>query len=185
MNLPNTIPSARGKCDLHTQFAGDDACLAPPDPDKGFQIHIGPSDYDDPLQLQAWQLEPGEEMSSCYAFTLPNGSDVTFTDFEFAARTGLRAAFFGFDRAADPAQICSAMHDDNPRLLAQGALFANQLRITRHPIGSDGTIINLRVSANAFGVVAVHAFNVTDRPVLRELWLNLYYAPLGGLPGAP
>ena len=36
-NLPNTIPSARGKCHCTRKFAGDEACLAPPDPDKGFQ----------------------------------------------------------------------------------------------------------------------------------------------------
>ena len=66
-NLPNTIPSARGKCDLDTGFPDDNACLSPPDPGEGMQIHIGPTDYDDPIRSMPFVMHPGDESSECVA----------------------------------------------------------------------------------------------------------------------
>ena len=39
---------AMDECGLHTKYAGDEYCILPPPADKGFQLHIGPSDYDNP-----------------------------------------------------------------------------------------------------------------------------------------
>jgi hypothetical protein len=39
---------ALDECGLDTGYAGDENCILPPPPDKGFQLHVGPDDYDDP-----------------------------------------------------------------------------------------------------------------------------------------
>src|SRR5262245_9784454 len=46
-------------CDLHTQWEGDEYCIKPPPADKGFQIHIGPTDYANPEPK--YLMEPGTE----------------------------------------------------------------------------------------------------------------------------
>ena len=46
--VSSPMQHALGECGLHTRWAGDDYCILPPPPDKGFQIHIGPSSYDNP-----------------------------------------------------------------------------------------------------------------------------------------
>src|SRR5687767_5543383 len=41
-------PPPSGGCSLNTGYPGDDQCILPPPPDKGFQVHIGPSNYANP-----------------------------------------------------------------------------------------------------------------------------------------
>jgi hypothetical protein len=41
-------PLAMGECGLDTDYDGDEYCILPPPPDQGFQLHIGPSNYDNP-----------------------------------------------------------------------------------------------------------------------------------------
>src|SRR5262245_38020039 len=49
-------------CNLNTGYAGDEYCLLPPPPDKGFQVHIGPSDYANPER--EYLLMPAEEVTT-------------------------------------------------------------------------------------------------------------------------
>ena len=86
---PNTIPSARNGCpNLHTDFPGDDACLAPPDPAKGFQIHIGPSSYTDMAEVNKFTMEPGAESSECYLKKLMIDQDRLYMVYELSGRPG-------------------------------------------------------------------------------------------------
>src|SRR5262245_63675611 len=61
----------RGSCDLHTGYAGDEYCLPPPPADKGFQLHIGPTDYAHPEP--EFLLQPNEEVTT--QFTTVSGND--------------------------------------------------------------------------------------------------------------
>src|SRR5262245_62073753 len=54
-------------CDLHTKWAGDEYCIKPPPPDKGFQIHIGPTNYDNPEPKYVNQ--PGAETNEEFPAT--------------------------------------------------------------------------------------------------------------------
>jgi len=47
--VPGQTPKlAMDECNLDTGYDGDEYCILPPDPSKGFQMHIGPSNYDNP-----------------------------------------------------------------------------------------------------------------------------------------
>ncbi len=50
--LSNTASVAASRCatsrNLHTQYAGDENCILPPDPEEGLQMHVAPADYDNP-----------------------------------------------------------------------------------------------------------------------------------------
>src|SRR5689334_24266741 len=58
------VPQAevgRVPCDLSTDYAGDGLCILPPEPGDGMQIHLGPSDYDDPDAVAPFMVAPGVE----------------------------------------------------------------------------------------------------------------------------
>ena len=174
-----SILGATNHCGMTTPFAGDDACLAPPDPALGIQIHIGPRNYDD-AELAAWVLQPGDEVIDCWSFIMPNDEDARFAEWEFSARPSLHAAFYGIDAGANRALISDVnMHENEQAHEARpGVLIAEREQIARQPIAT-GTISDLAARAHAPGEVAVHTYNFTDTPQLRELWLNLYYASAG------
>jgi hypothetical protein len=192
---PGTVPAPLGAldpsiisvpthCGMTPPFSGEGACLAPPDPALGIQIHIGPRNYEDPAEVQAWTLQPGDEVTDCWSFTMPNGSAASFAEWEFSARQGLHAAFFGIDAAADRTLICGVNIEESAHEPRAGVLVAQQERIARRPIAT-GSIPDLDARAHAPGEVAVHTFNFTNLPELRELWLNLYYANAGTVPANP
>ena len=58
----------RGKCSINSGFPDDNACLLAPDPSVGFQVHIGPTDYNNPDEINKFLFEPGMESSECWTF---------------------------------------------------------------------------------------------------------------------
>jgi hypothetical protein len=48
-------------CDIHTKFDGDDLCIKPPPADQGFQVRVGPTNYDDPDELAKYVIDAGAE----------------------------------------------------------------------------------------------------------------------------
>jgi hypothetical protein len=85
-----TLPSMRGLCDpaLDSGFDGDDACLKPPDPDKGFQHHVGPTDYTDQAQINTFIFQPGQESSQCYLKKLALDHPAHYMVYELSGRPG-------------------------------------------------------------------------------------------------
>ena len=82
MPMGNTMDPApgvmtAGDCQLHTKYAGDEYCILPPPPDKGFQLHIGPSDYDNPEPQ--YILGPGQETTVDLPAVSTNDKDRTST----------------------------------------------------------------------------------------------------------
>ena len=58
------------ECGLDTKWEGDEYCILPPPPDKGFQIHIGPSNYDNPESQ--YVMQPGTENTVSMSATSGN-----------------------------------------------------------------------------------------------------------------
>src|ERR1051325_849741 len=72
----------------HTKFPGDELCIAPPPADQGFQVHIGPTDYDDPEQLADFVLEPGVERTDNYYLKSANADDIYYYRRQYRMRPG-------------------------------------------------------------------------------------------------
>jgi hypothetical protein len=63
-------------CGLNTKFSGDGNCILPPEETKGFQVHVGPSDYDNPDSK--WLVPPGGEVVECYHTYSPNAAPIYY-----------------------------------------------------------------------------------------------------------
>jgi hypothetical protein len=83
----STTGGNANECNLNSGYAGDELCILPPDPSKGFQLHYGPSSYDD-AAVQPFLLYPGEEMTDCFFVKTPNPTIVYSNEYHGRMRPG-------------------------------------------------------------------------------------------------
>jgi hypothetical protein len=176
MNMPGTIPSARGKCDLHTQFAGDDACLAVPDPDKGFQIHVGPSNYDDMNEVMPFLMDPAGESDECFFKKTTNDKDIKYFVWELSGRPGTHH-IINTTLASDVADGFGACEGgvtgDGASMGSLGG--ASRSWMPPSPVAPENEDLGIPLPAHTQVQHDMHYFNVTDKTILREWWMNIYY----------
>jgi hypothetical protein len=164
-------PVAPNPCSIETPFDADENCLPAPPAGEGIQIHIGPDDYEDPAELERWVLNPGDEVSECRFFETPNDSAISYGDWHLSGRRGIQRALItigaGEDAGAPDACANPNAPPVDPFLLTWPTTEARaQVTPAAHA---------WPVAPRSPGQVHLHTFNFTDRPILRELWLNLYF----------
>lgn len=158
-NAKEGVPTVA--CDLHTKWAGDEYCIKPPPADTGFQIHIGPADPDNPEPRYVNQ--PGSETNEDFPATSGNKSDVYYYVRQYRMRTGshhliLNAGAGGFGgRRLGGTQNLSR---DNPE---------NGI------IPPEDQDVGMKLGASTPLSVNLHYFNFSDKPMLKEAWINMWY----------
>lgn len=179
---PAAWPDVRNGCpELDTGFLGDEACIAPPAPGEGIQIHIGPSDYDDPEQIAMFRLEAGEEVSECWTYHTPNTEDVYYQGWTLSGRPGTHHIFNsmlnvevedggGFKICIDPGTGTSPNRIGS--LPAAGKPYMPRTRVAPENAG-----VGRALAAHTSAEADLHYFNFTEGQVIREFWLNLYFIP--------
>lgn len=144
------------ECGLHTQYPGDEYCILPPPADKGFQLHIGPTNYDSPEAK--YVLQPGEENVTNFTTTTSNDKAAQFYYRQYRMRPGSHHVI----------------------LTADGKSFGGTQNLARDnpefgiiPPENEG--VGLSVNAHASINANMHFYNFTDKPIIRELWVNYWY----------
>jgi hypothetical protein len=156
-------PAAASSCNLNTGYPGDEYCLPPPPPDKGFQVHIGPSDYAHPEP--AYLLQPSSEVASYFTTVSSNDAPVYFYYRQYRMRPGTHHNIIGttatsaFDMGRRLA-ITNHLVEDNPK----AGVPAPENEGVGIPLGPHTPLL-----------VDMHSINTTDRPILREAWVNFWY----------
>ena len=156
-------PMAMDECGLHTKYAGDEYCILPPPPDKGFQLHIGPSNYDNPEPQ--YILAAHQEITSDFSATSSNDKQQYFYYRQFRMRTGAHHNIITSGSGGDTGLgqrigTVNALSEDYPK----GAIIAEENK-------GVGISINAKTRIN----VSLHSINVTDQTQLREVWVNFWY----------
>jgi hypothetical protein len=149
-------------CGLHTKWPGDEYCIKPPPADKGFQIHIGPTDYDNPEAK--YVIQPGAETNEFFPATSGNTTDVFYFKREYRMRPGSHhliltagGSGFGGKRLGGSQNLAR----DNPE---NGVI----------PPEDQG--VGMKLAANTALTVNLHYVNLTpDKPELKEAWVNIWY----------
>jgi hypothetical protein len=153
---------ALDECGLSTGFDGDDQCILPPPPDKGFQLHVGPSDYDNPDEL--YMLQPGEEKTDDIPGVSTNDSDVFFFYRQYRVRPSTHhiiiTAANGSDVIAGRRIGTANLSEDYP---------------TGGVIAPEDQGVGLPLAAHAQINSNFHTINTTDKPAIREAWINFWY----------
>jgi hypothetical protein len=154
--------SAAASGDLHTGYPGDELCILPPPPALGFQIHIGPSDYAQPAP--EYRLLPQQEVTTDHAAVSGNTEPAFYYYRQFRMRPGthhniVATADMEHDFGRRIA-ITNRAHEDNP----EGGVLPPENQGVGVPIGPRTPLL-----------VNLHSINTTDRPLLREVWVNFWY----------
>ena len=174
-------PDLRGKCDIHSDYPGDQTCLPPPPAGEGMQIHVGPTDYKDMEQVKKFLLHPGEERSECWTFHTPNDEPIYYQTFVISGRPGthhiintmftdtLKLEDGGFTVCADPGTGMNGNIIDN----LPGA---SKAYMPRGHVAPENEHVGRKIPAHAASQADMHYFNFTDHDILREFWMNIYFA---------
>jgi hypothetical protein len=150
-------PNAMNECGLHTQWKGDEYCILPPPADKGFQLHIGPSNYDNPEAL--YLLQPGQETVHTYTTQSANDKNIDFYVRQYRMRPGA--------------------HHTIVRDTSTGRRLSGSDVNQDHPVGGitapENAGLGIPLTAHAPISVDHHAINSTDKALLQEVWVNFWY----------
>jgi hypothetical protein len=174
-------PDPRGKCDINSGFPDDHACLLPPDPKEGMQIHIGPSDYNNPDEINKFIFHPGTESSECVSFHTPNDEEIYYQTFELSGRAGTHHIINtmynievddggGYVACLDPGTGTNANIVDN----LPGASKAYMARTLVAPEYKD---VGRKIGPHTPSQADEHYFNFTEDDIIREFWMNIYFVP--------
>jgi hypothetical protein len=153
-------PLAMDECGLKTQYPGDEYCINAPPPDKGFQLHIGPTNYENPEAK--YLLQPGEENVINMTATSGNDKEVQYYYRQYRMRPGSHHVIL----TADGQRIGGTQNlaRDNP---------INGI------IPPENMNVGLPLAARATITANMHFYNFTDKPLIRELWTNYWYKDPG------
>jgi hypothetical protein len=157
-------PMAMNECDLHTQYPGDEYCILPPPPDQGFQLHIGPSDYDKPEDK--YLLQPGQEPTSDFQAVSTNDKKVFFYTRQFRMRPGAHHNIITTVGAGNFADVgrrigtVNSLAEDSPK---DGI------------VAPENASVGIPLDPNSTINVSLHSINTTEKTQLREMWVNFWY----------
>jgi hypothetical protein len=163
-------------------FPGDEFCILAPDPANGTQVYVGPESYDNPAT--SFIMEKGEEVTDYYYTNAPN------TEPHFFFRTNIRM------RAGSHHMINNMMDADRADGFATtgdiggglgGGSSSRSFPGAQRP-DSDRPQGTFEVPPENAGLgdelltkqqfsLNLHHFNLSDAPILREIWINIWYKP--------
>lgn len=161
-------PTTSTECGLKTSYPGDEYCINAPDPEKGWQLHIGPDSYDN--VAEKYILKPGEERTDAFSTTSTNDVRKYFYYRQYRMRPG---AHHNIVTARSENDTTMRADTGGPRIGTTNHL------IEDNPIGgviapeNEGVGIALEPHSNVS--VSLHSINTTDQPLLREVWINFWY----------
>lgn len=156
---------AMNECGLHTKYAGDEYCILPPPPDKGFQLHIGPTDYDNP-EL-AYILAPGQELTTdTFSATSGNDKEVYFYYRQYRMRPGAHHNIITSGNGGGDSGLgqrigtTNTLSEDYPK----GGIIA-----------PENKSVGIKMAPHTRITVSLHSINTSEKPELREMWVNFWY----------
>ena len=176
---PTANADPRGKCTITSNYPDDKACLLPPAAGEGMQIHVGPTDYTNAAEVAKFIMKPGQESSECWTFHTPNDADIYYQTFELSGRAGTHHIINtmyntaltdgGFGPCADPGTGTNGNIIDN----LPGA---SKAYMPRGTIAPENKNVGRKIPPHAASQADMHYYNFTDHDIIREFWMNIYFA---------
>jgi hypothetical protein len=162
--------------------------LEAPDPAKGFQLHYGPTNYDDTAEVEKFLLKPGEEKNTCVYMTTPNEQDVFFSDYYATVRPGTHhMIIFAAKSSEKPDGLfeeCQAVPGGTFRFMVgaqngidpKGAVI--QVPEPGKPVAPENEGMAMMLPAKTRIAYSVHFVNQSKTDsILQESWANFFYKP--------
>jgi hypothetical protein len=170
------FPDLRGKCSIKSAYPGDETCLSAPSPEEGMQLHVGPKNYEDMAEVQRYILAPGDETSQCWTFQTPNTEEIWYQGSVLSGRAGTHHIINTmYDSGAFPDSTGFALCGDSTKAI--GSIpGASKAYMPRTHVAPEYADVGRSIPAHATIQADMHYFNFTEKPLVREFWMNVYYA---------
>ena len=119
-------------------------------------MHLGPTNYDNPEPR--FIMQPGTEITENVPFTAPNTTEVYFYWRQYRMRPGSHHLIIttGGRRLGGSSNAAK----DNP----EAGVIAPENKGVGMPLPAHAQINN-----------SLHYFNFTDKPIIKEVWVNFWY----------
>jgi hypothetical protein len=176
-----------------TKYGGDEYCILPPPPEQGVQFGVHPqqaafwdamragdmSAYEDAALVKDYELAAGAEELQIYDTTASLPADKHFYRIDFRARTGSHHSVARFAHSPAATKEGWATNDDSfnavgtPLADIQRAKF--DVPVSTLDIPAEEAGIGIKAPGNSSVSFQVHHFNTSQRSILREVWLNVWF----------
>jgi hypothetical protein len=173
-NNPYAIRCIDADPGFDTGWPGDEWCILPPPPDLGTQIAVSPSSYTNPEP--GFVLQPGQERTQNYYKNSDNAERRYFYRTNLRMRTGSHHIINSL--IADRSDGWTNETDTGlgsrgfPGAQRADADRPQTLQIPPENAG-HGDVLEARQQFQ----FNMHHFNFTQAPVLREVWVNIWWKP--------
>lgn len=175
-----------------TEYLNDDLCLEPPPADMGYQLHYGPDDYDNPDEVAKFVLEPGGEDLTCQFRFTSNQEERYIAEEHTRLRSGTHH------------MIVWGSHQEVANPPADGTLLDSGCQVelnyifftgAQAALGPEGGVQDIpipgakaenppeneglasKILPHSSVGMEMHYINTTDKPLLKEAWINEIYTP--------
>jgi hypothetical protein len=173
-------PDIRGNCSIDSGFPGDETCILPPAAEEGMQIHVGPTDYKDMDQINKFVFHPGEEAAECWTFHTPNKDPIYYQNFVISGRPGTHhiiSTMYKVEMTDGGFAMCADLGIGMNSNILDNLPGASRAYMPRAVVAPENAHIGRKVPGNTPSQSDMHYFNYTDKDILREFWMNIYYVP--------
>jgi hypothetical protein len=166
-------------CGLASGYPGDQYCLLPPAEGEGIQIHIGPDAYDDPAEIAKYVIQAGEEFNNSVLGHIPLDQDAFFDRITVQMRPG---SHHWISSVVDGKPEERVYADTSCGGATQvGSIGGGQNLIYDNPPGGvpapENEGLGRPLSGSSSLCMNLHAYNYSEEPQLREMWINVYFVP--------
>jgi hypothetical protein len=179
MNMAATpYPDPRGKCTIDSGFPDDHACLLPPDPKEGMQIHIGPTDYKNMDEINKFIFHAGQEAAECWSFHTPNTEQIDYQTFELSGRAGTHHiinTMYDVEVTDGGFTVCMDGGTGSSPDIIDNLPGASKAYMARTLVAPEYKDVGRTIGPNTPSQADMHYFNFTDADILREFWMNIYF----------
>lgn len=169
-------------CGIASGWPGDEYCLLPPKPDEGIQIHIGPKNYKDMADVAKYVIQAGDEFNNSVVGHIPATENVWWNRITVHMRPGSHH-WISSVVSGKPEEAFYT--DSNCGSMQVGSLGGGQNLIYDNPPhgipAPENEGLGRELPGNSSLCMNLHAYNFTDRPQLREIWINVYTVPEQGV----
>lgn len=168
-------------CAPNTQWDGDDMALCVPGEDEGLQLHYGPSDYNDPDEIAPYMIDPRVEMEDCLLLDSTNDQLRYVNQYSGRMRPqSHHMILWGLGEDPENPATRGLGTCAGPSLGSSFYVGSQNLRIdipdlSTKPDPNDETAAR-PLPPNQLFSLNMHYLNRDTEPVLRESWINIYYA---------
>jgi len=195
-NNPYAIRCIDAMPDFKTPYPGDEFCILPPPPDQGIQIGVHPqgsdywarmsagdySGYADAARTEPFEVKPGSEVNQTYDDIASNAESHDYFRLDSRMRPGSHHLVSFFNELPDAVRGWEPVSGDAfSRIAASPGLYNVQSTHSDRPaalsVAPEDEGLGATFPAKPVISFQVHLINTDVEPLLREVWLNIWWLP--------